>query len=187
MDYIIIGCIAFVFQYIFDLNKLFNIHRSFNIFFAIGNLLVAAATIGILVSNGPGFHPPIVLQILFSILAIISFVIMIYSLFFALPFKKTYVDMGPVELIDTGMWALCRHVWVVWFVFLYIFCWLASGKMMMFYAGVIWTVFNVIHVYIQDRWIFPHTLPGYYRYKKEVPFLIPTRKSIRRCLDTFRY
>jgi protein-S-isoprenylcysteine O-methyltransferase Ste14 len=186
MDYLFIGCIALIFQYIFDLNKLFSIHRTLNIFYGISNILLAVATIGILLGDTAGFHIPIGLKIIFTILAAISLLLLIYSLFFALPFKKSYIDIKKTGLVDTGIWALSRHIWVVWFLMLYLFLGLASGKLIMLYADFIWTVFNIIHVYIQDRWIFPNTLAGYKQYQNEVPFLFPTRTSIRKCLRTFR-
>lgn len=184
MLYILLGCFAFMFLYIFDLNKLYNIHPVLNSFFALGVLLLSGSTLGILFTDSVKFETGTAFKVFFSMLALVAFILMIYSLFFALPFKKTYVEMKEIKLIDTGMWALCRHVGVFWFFFLYLFLWLASGKILMFIAGVIWTSLDVIHVYIQDRWIFPQTIPEYDKYKLQVPFLIPNKASISRCLSS---
>jgi protein-S-isoprenylcysteine O-methyltransferase Ste14 len=186
MLYVVIGCIAFAFLYIFDLNKLISIHRALNISFACGVFLLTLATYGIVVTPSPGFWIGSIWKVTFGLLTMAAFSLMIYSLFFALPFRKTYVAMDKIQLVNTGMWALCRHVGVLWFFFMYLFLWLATGKLIVLYAGITWTILDIVHVYMQDRWIFPQTLPGYDKYKREVPFLIPNRKSIRKCLNTLR-
>lgn len=116
-----------------------------------------------------------------------SFCLFFYTLFFALPFRKTYCGAEDIEkVIDTGMYALCRHPGVIWFFFLFLFLWMASGKAMMLQAAIIWTIMDIIHVYIQDRWIFPKTLTGYELYKEKAPFLIPNLSSIRKCMAALK-
>jgi protein-S-isoprenylcysteine O-methyltransferase Ste14 len=112
---------------------------------------------------------------------------MVCTLFFWLPFKKTYVTTDQTNtVVSTGMYALCRHPGAIWVCLFYLFLWLASGKLMMLWAGAIWTLINILYIYVQDRWIFPHILTGYNLYQQEVPFLIPNNKSIKICLTTFR-
>lgn len=185
MIYIITGCLAFVFFYIFDLNKIVFIHKNINLCFAVGGIVLVASTLGILLGDYQSFDVPGWLASIFGLMALIALLLMLYSLFFALPFSKTYVATEPGRLIDTGMWALCRHAGVLWFIFLYLFLWLASGKTMIMWAGIIWTFMDVIHVYVQDRWIFPKIFPDYDHYKTEVPFLIPNQKSIKKCMSSF--
>ncbi|MFA4884753.1 MAG: hypothetical protein WC601_03055 [Desulfotomaculaceae bacterium] len=184
MTFIIAGCLAFVILYIFDFNKIVFFKKSLNICFAFGIALLAVSTLGILLGNFEGFQVSVPLRLLFAVLSIVSLFLVIYSLFFALPFSKTYLatEKGNT-VVDTGMYALCRHPGVIWFFFFYLFLWLASGKTMMMWAGIIWTVMDVIHVYVQDRWLFPRTLSGYERYKRKVPFLVPNLASVKKCIS----
>ncbi len=187
MIFILTGCLAFIFFYIFDLNQIKIFNKAVNISFAAGAALLAISTIGIMLGNYNGFVAAVPLKLLFGALAIGSLVMMLYSLFAALPFSKTYVEAEKGKnVVDTGMYALCRHPGVVWFFFFYLFLWLATGKTMMLWAGVVWTVMDIIHVYIQDRWLFPETLKGYKQYQRKVPFLLPSRASIKKCVSSLK-
>jgi len=187
MIFILTGCLAFIFFYIFDLNQIKIFNKAVNISFAAGIALLAISTFGIMLGNYNGFVVTGPLKLLFGALAIGSMVMMLYSLFAALPFGKTYVEAAKGKnVVDTGMYALCRHPGVLWFTFLYFFLWLATGKMMIMWAGIVWTVMDIIHVYIQDRWLFPQTLNGYRQYKKKVPFLLPSRASIKNCVSSLK-
>ncbi|HAG08904.1 MAG TPA: hypothetical protein DCW46_01570 [Desulfotomaculum sp.] len=185
MTFIAIGCFAFALLFIFDLNKLFYYNKSFTFCFPIGVALLCFSTIGIIFGSYPQWNVPLSSRFLFGTLSAISLLLVVYTLFFALPFRKTYCELKNTNtVIDTGMYALCRHPGVIWFFFFYLFLWLASGKTMMMLAGIVWTVMDIIHAYIQDRWIFPKTLNDYEQYKDKAPFLIPNLNSIRKCMAT---
>ncbi|MFZ5945601.1 MAG: hypothetical protein ACOYVD_16015 [Bacillota bacterium] len=187
MIFILIGCLAFFFLYIFDINKVLLLHKNLNILFAVGVLLLAFATIGVLLSYSADFQLNIVLRVFFYLLSLFSLILIPYSLFFSLPFRKTYFEIAKENtVVDTGMYALCRHPGVLWFFFFYLFLWLASGKIMVMWAGLVWTIMDIIHVYVQDRWLFPKTLIGYERYKDKVPFLIPSLCSVKKCIITIK-
>lgn len=183
MIFIFSGCLAFIFFYIFDLNKIWFLKKSLNICFAVGIVLLAFSTAGILLGNYQGFEVSIPLKLLFWALSVGSLLMIFYTLFSALPFAETYkgVEKGN-SVVDRGMYALCRHPGVIWFFFFYLFLWLASGKMMMMWAGMIWTIMDIIYVYVEDRWFFPAVLSGYDQYKRKVPFLIPSPASIKKCM-----
>ncbi len=188
MSYILAGCAAFVFLYIFDLNKIFGFHRFFNLFFGIGIVMLGVATLGVSLRGEQDFFFPGALHIFFWILALGSFGLLLYALFFALPFSKTYVELNKAnQVIDSGMYALCRHPGVIWFFMMYMFLWLASGRWLVLLAGLIWTVMDVIHVYVQDRWIFPKTLEGYDKYQQRTPFLIPNRSSLKKSMENYHW
>jgi protein-S-isoprenylcysteine O-methyltransferase Ste14 len=174
MLYIVLGCLGFVFLYIFDLNKVINLHNYFNLFFASGFLLLVFSTVLILLNAPADFKTTAGLQTIYALLAALFLALLFYALFIALPFTKTYLQLSKqYPLVNTGMYALCRHPGVIWFGFLYLFLFLASGKTMMLWAGLIWTVMDIIHVYVQDRWLFPKTIEGYADYQKTTPFLVP--------------
>lgn len=185
MKYVLIGCLAFGFMYVFDFNKIKFKVQGLNVFFAITVGLLAYATFGILTGGYDRIFVSFPVQIIAGILAGVSLVLLLYSLFRALPFRRTYVESNEDNpVINTGFYALCRHPGVIWFFFFFLFLSLASGIKIMILATLIWTALDVVHVYFQDRWFFPLTLKDYDLYQKETPFLIPTRESIKRCIAT---
>ncbi len=58
--------------------------------------------------------------------------LLVYTLFFALPFEKTYTRLEENPPVYTeGVYSLCRHPGVVWFFFLYLFLALLTGQRLM--------------------------------------------------------
>jgi protein-S-isoprenylcysteine O-methyltransferase Ste14 len=112
-----------------------------------------------------------------GILALFSLILLIYTLFGAIPFKKTYIEYERNTVVYTGIYALCRHPGVLWFFFFYLFLGFTLESKLMLIAALVWTCMDLVYVFIQDRWIFPITLENYQDYKKEVPFLIPNLTS----------
>ncbi len=188
MHFIGMGCLSFIFFYLFDLNKIFLIHKWISIFFAIGVVLLTVSTMALWFGNfmiPEIFYP---MQWLWGALSFISLSLMIYTLFLGIPFTKTYIEFNKENfVVDTGVYALCRHPGVIWFFFFYLFLWLASGKIILMWAAIVWTFMDIIYVYVQDRWLFPKTLIGYDAYKSSVPFLIPDLVSIRKCMQSFNW
>lgn len=184
MSDLIIGCLAFVLLYIFDYNKIEAKIQWLNSFFAIGVMILAYSSWQVIFSPSARFSVPIVLSAVFYILAGVSALFMLYALFGALPFAKTYIKGNSNQLIDTGVYALCRHPGVWGFFLTYLFAFAASGKWIVLFACILWTVMDIIHVWVQDKYFFPKTLPGYQAYQKTTPFLIFTRKSITRFIQT---
>lgn len=127
-------------------------------------------------------------MIFFGILALLCFGLLIYSLFFAIPFTKTYIDsdVKQKKVCRDGMYALCRHPGVLWFIGVYLFLWLSLGGELLFAQFVIYSALNVLYIIIQDNWSFLKCFDDYAEYKKETPFLIPNRKSMMRGVDTFK-
>jgi protein-S-isoprenylcysteine O-methyltransferase Ste14 len=110
----------------------------------------------------------------------------IYSLFINLPFRKTYVKTGVgSQLIRTGTYALVRHPGVLWYGVILIALILISKSQLLLIAAPVWFAMDVIHVTIQDKFLFGKMFPEYKDYRKETPMLIPNRKSIAAFLKTF--
>jgi protein-S-isoprenylcysteine O-methyltransferase Ste14 len=185
--YIIIGCTAFILFYIFDLNKIIFIHRYANICFLFGIVLISFCTIALLFGNFKNNEIPAFWQWSAGMLSFVSLLLMVYTLFMGIPFTKTYIETNKGNtVVNTGMYALCRHPGVIWFFFFYFFLGLASGKISLLWAAGVWTIMDIIYVYIQDRWIFTIILEDYQSYQKQVPFLIPDLISIRNCISSLR-
>lgn len=181
MIFIYTGCLAFVFFYLFDFNKAILLKKGVNYRFALGLALLSASTLGILLGAGDGFTVSFQLKLFFGALSIGSLFMMLYTLFAALPYSETYLESEQGNnVVDTGIYALCRHPGVIWFFFFYLFLWLACGKTMMLWAGITWTIMDIILVFAEDRWFFPAALGGYEEYKTKVPFILPNPASIKR-------
>ena len=115
---------------------------------------------------------------------LITKTLLIWALFFALPFSGTYVGQQQSTVVDSGLYALCRHPGVLFFAGMYLCAWLFCGRDAMLLTAVSLTLCDVLHVFVQDRVYFPKTLTGYGDYRRRVPFLIPNAASVRRCIHT---
>jgi protein-S-isoprenylcysteine O-methyltransferase Ste14 len=117
------------------------------------------------------------------ILAILALLLMIYTIFSAVSFKKTYLETQKRNtVVTTGMYALCRHPGVLWFFLFYCLSGLAFNNQLLLIAAMIWTLLDIVYVYIQDRWIFPIILEDYHIYQQQVPFIIPNLTSLQHSL-----
>ena len=189
MSYLIIGSLAFLFFVLYDINSITIDHKLLRGGFLLGCVLLVTATAGIVYAalngtdNGTGAY--FARTLIFSFLAFISFLLLVYTLFFAIPFRETYVTakMQP-EVCSTGVYALSRHPGVLWFMGFYLFLWLAFPNPLLLSGGILFSLLNLFYILLQDRWIFMKTFPGYREYKKSTPFLFPTYQSCRRCIKT---
>jgi len=89
-------------------------------------------------------------------------------------------------LVETGTYALSRHPGVLWFFGAAVSMIALHPSYLTVLAAIIWTTLDVLLVWIEDRYIFPKSIPGYEKYKTTVPFLLPDKKSIRHCLKTLK-
>lgn len=186
MPWLIAGGFAFLLFYLYDINGVRVQNRFFKYSFFAGCALLLVATAGLIgampkeVFEKPRFY-------IFSVLGLAFLCLLVYTLFFALPFKKTYVkEDGKPTVYTSGIYALCRHPGVLWLTLFYGFMWLATAQTIMLWAFLLFSLLDLIYVILQDKWIFPITLNGYEAYQKSTPFLIPTYRSFRRCFQTMR-
>ncbi len=189
MPYILLGCTAFVLFIVFDLNKIYSVNKLLNACFALGILILIFATTGILWMNMASFQLSLPVRVFLGLLSAAALWMQFYVLFFAIPFKGTYLEEsghGKIPVSSEGPFMLSRHPGVPWLVFFYLFLWLVSGNHLILWAGIIWTILNVLHVYIQDRWLFPMYFDQYDIYKQHVPFILPNKYSMNRYLDSLR-
>ena len=170
------GLIAFLLFILFDLNKIKWQWKPANSFFALGGLLLIGSTVlCIAKSVFSGFCWSIGTVIGLAACAG-SAAILVYALFFALPFQDTYTESHELPVVSTGLYGLCRHPAFWPMLALYLFLWLTFGGPWLLAAAIIYPLCNLFYIYIQDRWIFPLYIRGYDQYKQNVPFLIPRRK-----------
>lgn len=108
-----------------------------------------------------------------------------YSLFLEIPFRQTYAADGVGDkLVKTGTYALVRHPGVLWFALGLLSLILVTRSRLLLIATPIWLFMDVLYVWIQERFYFNKMFPGYEQYQQETPMLIPTRESMARCLRT---
>lgn len=185
MTQILFGIFAFFILTMFDYNKLKMLHPLFNGLFAVGVLLLIYSTYRILSGD----------SVLFSFtgfpilwfVSILGLMEMLYALFFALPFNKTYVKTAKQsQIISSGLYGLCRHPGVWGFFIFYFFAALATGNGTLLMAAGVWTLMDILHVWIQDSLFFVKTLEGYSAYKTTTPFLFFGTKEIRRAIHDLR-
>lgn len=187
MTYILLGSLAFFLFMLYDVNSVTLNNRLLRGGFFLGCFLLAAATAGIVYAAltkemlYTGRTAP------FMTLAAVFLLLLIYTLFFALPFGDTYISSNSrPKTCTTGFYALSRHPGVLWFIGFYFSLWLALPGSLLLLAAVLFSLLNLIYIILQDRWILIRTLADYNDYKKTTPFLIPNCQSLSRCVQTFR-
>lgn len=187
MGAIVIGVAAFGLFMIYDVNTVIWKKKTLYLGFAAGCLSLVGATTFLVVSAWRNLEY-VRMETIPCLAAGLFFLgALIYTLFFAIPFHDTYQEFKEEpKVCDTGVYGLCRHPGVLWFFFFYMFVGIGLRDMRLLTGGLLFSFCNLLYVILQDVWTFPKQFPGYDYYKKEVPFLIPTGKSIRRCADTMR-
>ena len=88
----IIGSMGFFCYFLYDINSVTWKNKFLQRFFLIGTLLVALATGDAVVHGWKTIvnHP--LQAVLFGAVALVFFCLLVYTLFFALPFEETYVE-----------------------------------------------------------------------------------------------
>ncbi|WP_405728669.1 hypothetical protein [Anaerotignum sp.] len=190
MKEIVLGTISFLLYAVYDLEQggviSHRFHKITKSFFTIGSVFLVAATIMLLWKIDVLQMEYGMKRIIFLLFAILFFGLLIYTLFFALPFEETYVMQEAHKTYDKKMYALCRHPGVLWFAGFYFCLWLAFGTELLLVMAVWFSLLNFCYVVLQDYYTFPRVFFDYGDYKKRVPFLIPNGKSLKRCMDTFK-
>lgn len=181
-----LGCCGFLCYFFYDVNSIRKVAGWMGTLFMAGTLLIAAAT-GILFwkSRSVIFRAPA--DLLWTAGGVFFLCLLVYTLFFALPFETTYVEESRYrEAYTEGMYALCRHPGVLWFAGFY----LCTAGLWKSREGILFSVImvllNLLYIWFQDVYSFPRTFSNYQEYKKSTPFLIPDSESIGRCRSTWR-
>lgn len=117
----------------------------------------------------------------------VSLSLLVYSLFLEIPFRQTYADDGVGgRLVKAGTYALARHPGVLWLALFLLALVLVSRSRLLLVAAPVWLFMDVLYVWVQERFFLGKMFPGYEQYKRETPMLIPTRTSIARCWRSVR-
>lgn len=185
MLYLLVGVLAFALFFVYDINSVVFQNKLLSGCFILGVILLGGSTLGIVVSSRALIQINAFDLILYGSLAVICFFLLIYTLFFALPFQETYLEQREApKIYKAGMYALCRHPGVLWFIGFYLFLGLLFKLPLLTAAAIVYSLFNLFYVIFQDSWTFMKLFSDYALYKKETPFLLPSLESIKRCIQT---
>lgn len=178
-----IGCLGFVCFLCYDWNQVHNNRAIFRPLFMIGSLILLGAAGWMIWNPGWGeLQIPAGLRAGSAFFAVLNLILLIYTLFFAVPFQDAYVAGSKQPICKTGIYALCRHPGVLFLFGTWLFAGTALVNVQVVAAAFVYSACNLIYVILQDRWFFPKLFAGYEQYREEVPFLIPTVVSFRQCL-----
>ena len=184
---IILGNIGFLCYFVYDINSVTKKNQILQRGFTVGSIFVFLGTIGMLIDGWANRNQNVLICLLWSVLGIVMFILLIYTLFFSFPFKSTYVEECKERKAYTeGVYALCRHPGVLWYTGMYLGVAGMIGSPKALLQSGIFVLWNVGYIVLQDKLIFPKTFVNYEEYKKAAPFLIPNKKSLERCLKTIK-
>ena len=111
---LILGTAGFVLYFVYDINSILSKNVCLQKFFAWGSILVVASVVAEFCSAWGQGHRSLGAVIGFGIGALFFLGMLIYTLFFALPFEETYCEENKLRAAYTeGVYGLCRHPGVV--------------------------------------------------------------------------
>lgn len=184
---LILGIAGFALYFLYDINGYLVECRLLRTAFFAGSALLGAATLLDLWTAWRQGAFTGLADAGFGGISLLAFGALIYCLFFALPFQETYIDQaGGRRVYDGGVYALCRHPGVLCFFAMYLFLGLAALPSRLLCHGMIFSLLNVLYAWFQDRVTFPKCFSDYEDYRKRVPFMIPTKDSVRLAGQTWR-
>lgn len=183
MEAFLFGTVGFLLCILYDINSISWRNRILNKMFLAGTLCITGSAFWAVRTALGKRTAETPFCFIFATGSLLFLGMLIYTLFFALPFEETYLEENRQRMAYTeGVYALCRHPGVLMFAGLFLCLWGMTGRIsqgIYFLSMILW---NYIYIILQDVWIFPETFTNYTEYKKTTPFLIPSRNSICRAL-----
>ncbi len=151
-------------------------------------VLLHALALWAAVAWSEAFELPSALRWLGGAVLLPSLGLLVYSFFLEIPFARTYARHGASgELVTTGTYALVRHPGVLWYGAFLLGLLALTGSWTLVVAAPLWILLDVVYVYLQERLFFHEMFPGYDDYWKTTPMILPTGRSLRRCLTTLHH
>ena len=186
MIYIAIGCLGFLIIHLFDIASLKRLPGVKPLTWLLGSSLLAYALA--MACLQPDKLPlPIWPTWLGWALLTTSSLLLIYSLFINLPFRRTYIATGVGDkLIRSGLYALVRHPGVLWFIPLMLSLILVSRSSLLLIAVPIFILLDIVLVIMQDKLFLTRIFDGYDSYQQETPMLVPNRQSINAFINSLK-
>lgn len=174
--------------WVYDINSIKAKSKALKSLFFVGILLLVVATGLLLLSGWNTGEFSTYRMMLFLIFALIFLLLLIYTLFFALPFNATYINESTKpKVCMAGIYGMCRHPGFWWFLGMYICIVLAVPTLEMMVGAAVFCILNFIYIIMQDIWTFPKYFGDYDQYKEKVPFLVPTRASLQEGMKSLKF
>lgn len=162
-----LGIFAFAVMAVGDINDALFKLKLLKLCFPIGLLLLIIATAARISTDN--------ISILWCAAAAVLLVLELYALFGSFSVSEAYTASDkPRTTSEKGLYSLCRHPGVPFFIGLYI-C-LHFGVALPWTDVIIYAVADFALALFEDIVIFPRLLGGYDDYKKRVPFVLPGLK-----------
>lgn len=188
MNLVALGVLGFGLFLLYDINRIKWQVKLFSGLFFLGCLLIGVATTGALWSVRGSLVVPTLERMASLLIAVFFFSLLIYTLFFALPYKKTDISSDVKRTVyDKGVYALSRHPGVLWFAFFYISLFSLFRHPLVMTIAFLFSLLNLIYAFFQDIWTFPKMFDDYLPYCRVTPFMIPNAASIRNCFMTLNH
>lgn len=185
--FILIGLAAFPAGYLSDLGDLKGSSVLKAGGMAASLFLALAAHVGVVF--GPGVAVPKPLLIAGMPILALSICLLYRSLWGELPVRESYSAGPPAEgrrrVVRTGTYALTRHPGLLWYGLFLLSLLALTGSLRLAAAAPLWWLADLLYILAQDRFIFPHIFEDYVDYRREVPKLWPTVRSISRCISSW--
>ena len=183
MIYVAVGIFGFIVIHFFDIVSLKRIRGAKPVTWVVGSGLLVYSLI--MMSLAPDRLPlPMWSTWLGWGLLLIALLVLIYSLFINLPFRKTYITIGVGDkLITTGLYALVRHPGVHWFTLAMIALVLVSRSVLLLIAAPILILLDILLVFVQDRFFFGRMFDGYDNYRRVTPMFLPNWQSVNAFIE----
>ena len=183
---ILLGVAGFIIIHLFDFVALKEMRLVKPVIWTAGCVILSYAAFRSCL-NPVRYSTPAWVHVCGWIMFPIALAFLTYTLFGSLPFKSTYLDKGVgSELVKTGLYGIVRHPGIYGFAGVMLSLFLLSTSKLMALAGLTWLTIDIILVIFQDIAVFGRMFPGYARYKKETPMLIPTWQSLARYASEFK-
>ena len=103
---LILGTAGFVLYFVYDINSILSKNVCLQKFFALGSILVVASVVAEFCSAWGQGHRSLGAVIGFGIGALFFLGMLIYTLFFALPFEETYCEENKLRAAYMETWDL---------------------------------------------------------------------------------
>lgn len=172
----ILGLGAFCMFFLYDWNRVFVKKRWLSPLFAAGNVCLAAVGIRLVRFSLSGTGAS---RFLWLAGAAVFLCGLIYTLYFALPFDRTYCrEAEGNRVCRAGVYGWCRHPGIWWFFGCFFCLGVPAGRMVL---CLVLSLCNLLYAWYQDCFIFVREFSDYGEYREAVPFLIPKRKGVKRC------
>ncbi len=179
----LLGISGFLLLYIYEYNLILWKKKFIRLFFSLGFIGLGSSTILATLLNWKFVNLNTINVIVGIGFITIFFVLLIFTLFFSVPFNESYIEQTTERIVyRKGMYALSRHPGVLWFIGMYAGLSILIPTVEIISLSVLLCALNVVYIIIQDMWSFPILFVDYNEYKRETPFLFPTINSIKKIM-----